>query len=553
MENLNFNEIFPIEIKLHIFSYLNFGDIIAISTVCKEWLEITKMDDFQNKISIRFSGVYLSDIKEPASLFLNKTRPFRNLILKDCEMEYCNNFLKTMGSTLKSITFELCNKMSPIHFITIIDNIENLKELSIKNWWGFEKFELLDTNDNNSKILYLNYIEREKHALSKLEKLHLHVKNSSAFQEIAVRLTEVNELTLKDIYFDFSGPMPLHKTYVWYNLLMLDKLNLKRFELNGHFFPSEEFFQFLIRQKNLKELHLRGLHYLHDEQVDLIANNLEFLEVLKVPFCYHVSNRSLESLLKLKYLKKLEISNSVQHEAGIDDVVTDEGIQRTIARQNNDRLLELSLGSIKLCDKQMSLIVPKLKNLTSLDIEASDIDNDKITDESIQIIIKNLKWLKNLNLKNNIMITDYGLTGLNQLSNIVDGVPISNLKGLISLNLKNCNKLTDISLIHGIKFLELRQLSIGELPSYKMIDNTLVFINSTNFTENGFKALAKNCPSLENLNFSTNNWNYLATLSIFPRLTQYIMYKNCIKCERTLQFNSIDRRHVCIMCNVNVD
>ena len=67
------------------------------------------------------------------------------------------------------------------------------------------------------------------------------------------------------------------------------------------------------------------------------------------------------------------------------------------------------------------------------------------------------------------------------------GSSIQKVKGLRRLNLKGCNKITDVTLKYGLKFIELRSLSLSNCQQISLI---------------GISSLVLNCPAIEELDLS---------------------------------------------------
>lgn len=82
-------------------------------------------------------------------------------------------------------------------------------------------------------------------------------------------------------------------------------------------------------------------------------------------------------------------------------------------------------------------------------------------------------------------LSDFGFTGCSSDGKRFES--IKNLKGLRVLRSCGLYKLTNFTLIDSFQFLELKEL---------------YFARCSGFTENGLKALAQNCPSLEILELS---------------------------------------------------
>jgi Leucine Rich repeat len=122
--------------------------------------------------------------------------------------------------------------------------------------------------------------------------------------------------------------------------------------------------------------------------------------------------------------------------------------------------------------------------LLELDLAGS---SNSVTDYSIQLIFSNMSRLRLLNLDCCGKVTDDGIVGNINSSDVYYPNSILFLSGLRYLNLTRCYKISDVTLKRGLQLIELREISLARCQL---------------ITEDGIESLARNCPSLESIDLT---------------------------------------------------
>lgn len=176
------------------------------------------------------------------------------------------------------------------------------------------------------------------------------------------------------------------------------------------------------------------------------------------------------------------------------DRVTDLGLLEGLIPKGKNffGLKELYLGLLP----YMSILAvyrlsQQYDELQVLDLSGS---SNSITDEALQMIFRYQLKLKHLNLDCCAKISDFGITGLSEqseLGNCQNYVPytINNLKKLSYLNIAGCYQITDKSFIKTFDLPELKEINLSRCH---------------NITEEGIKQLCKKCPFIETIDLSEN-------------------------------------------------
>ncbi|KAL3860392.1 hypothetical protein ACJMK2_010517 [Sinanodonta woodiana] len=280
-------------------------------------------------------------------------------------------------------------------------------------------------------------------------------------------------------------------------------------------------------QKSLQALDLSGCVHLKDGALKMIASELHHLQILKLNKCRLITDGSVKQLSQLSQLQVLDLCECYH--------LSTNGLTLGLC---NDRKLSACLthlnlsGCANITDKFVVQLCQYAVSLVHLDLASCFL----ISDRSVHAISSYLKHLRFLRLAWCKEITDLGLLGLlmndistdsdhnhdngicrctrkyksteifkkpttdldkdstltvRQIQNLMQSGHVvnklSNISGLQYLDLSNCSKLTDLGLTQAIQFQELRVLQL------EMVHGV---------TDEGMIMIAKNNPSLEELNLS---------------------------------------------------
>ncbi|XP_002061505.3 F-box/LRR-repeat protein 3 [Drosophila willistoni] len=427
----------PLEIISKIFSYLGFTDLLAGGATCQRWHCALDQSEFKGRTRVCFSKCVLSDQHSPAVDLMRSERYFRHFVFEDVTLGQVQELMTFIGRTAQSLALDNVD-LSDKQLYGILRLLPHLKVLSVKRCLPlFMSANFLDSQTNGicelaahlSGIKELTLCENQYLTDAILLRLtsfmpSLEVINMSgcqiAFHNAIHRRFYPNEassgpsesvLTFKYILniltqqrrtlrsLDFS------QTLIGQSLLEVIELNLKLEslylagcrQLNANTIRS-----FLASQPELSILDLSGTVCLNDENLAIIVQTNTQLTHLKISNCAGITNAGAAHLYRLKNLKSLDISSC--------NGITSSGITEGVAREENSILVELNVSYLQICEECIKSIASNLRSLRILHL--SHCING-VTDEAIQFVIGQLRWLRELSLENCCRITDVALTGIN--------------------------------------------------------------------------------------------------------------------------------------------
>ncbi|XP_054739046.1 uncharacterized protein LOC129245089 [Anastrepha obliqua] len=553
----------PMEVIVYIFRYLDQADVQAAGRTCLRWREATFDMEFTKKILVRFTKLCLSDKIPPALDYIKSNRPFRNYHFEEITFGGVKQIMKHIGNTAEEVIFDnvdlgdkqfcdIMRQLQTIHSLTITrcsqlfmsgSFLENEDRLTLGI--SFAKIRHLSLKDNQylSDAILLRLTEMIESIYS-LDLSGCHIAYHNAIQrrfypndgrivasesiltfKFIVRILTMHQQHLRRLNLSntlIGAPSLNALSMLKSGGLRLHSLGLAKCrQIN-----SVSLKAFLEWQTSLLELNLSDVVRVDDSCLDVIVKNLSLLQDLDISGCVNVSNDGVSLLSTLKHLKCLNISRC--------DGIQSKGITHGIASTRNVILQNLQMTHLMVCEEAIKTLAENFPELRVLNLEQCV---NGVTDESVQSIIKNLHWLRELSLVNCSRITDAALTGINithlvsvpnshsspdspgplsfptfvegdslnglnqsfkislrskaeeeivrdanrkkamfaayELNLIeeynVDGYNLKKLRGLRTLKLSGCNKITDVSLKYGIKFLELRYLSLSNCPQISLI------------------------------------------------------------------------------------
>lgn len=145
---------------------------------------------------------------------------------------------------------------------------------------------------------------------------------------------------------------------------------------------------FLQTQSLLRQLDLSETHCVTDALIECLVDSAPLLDTINFKGCSKISNSGAMLLTKLPRLRSLNLSHC--------DGIGSEGIMQGIARVPNITLRELHMSHLNLCEECIKLCAQNLTQLRVLNI-GNCING--VTDDSVQCLIENLRWLRELNLE----------------------------------------------------------------------------------------------------------------------------------------------------------
>ncbi|XP_017472946.1 PREDICTED: EIN3-binding F-box protein 2 [Rhagoletis zephyria] len=471
---LSYGEL-PMEIILHIFRYLSAADMQIAGRTCQRWREATFNTEFTKRVLVRFSKLCLSDMLTPAKDYAKSEMPFRNFCFEEISFGPVQQAMSHIGSTAKEIIFDNVD-IGVKQFCEIMRLLPNITSLKITHCsqlfmsgsflenepgLSFANIHHLSLSDNQyiSDAILMRLTEMLESIYS-LDLSGCHIAYHNAIQR-RFYPNEGDILPCESILtFKFIiRILALHHEHIrclnFSNTLIgapaLSALcELERGELHLHRLGLAKCRQLnaislnllLTSQTNLLVLDLSDTICVNDSCLDVIVKSVSSLQELNIAGCVNISNEGASLLNKLKNLKHLNVSRC--------DGIQSDGLTNGVAATLNVTLLILHMSHIQVCEEAIKVLA---KNLPELRVLNLGYCVNGVTDESVQSIIQNLRWLRELSLESCFRITDAALTGINitqlvrapNLRNSLDGIQsYSNLENRDCLN--KSNQLFKISL-----------------------------------------------------------------------------------------------------------
>lgn len=456
------------------------------------------------------------DLSSCNSLFMSGS-----LLEKNSEMQILKNTLTNVIEVdLSSIRY-----LSDATFNRIVTVCENVEKLSFASTQiSFKGHE---------------YIHESNHVANSTVLTYKNILNFIASQK-CLKSLNFSRTLIEDCHIE--------------ELVLSLKLHLQELFLLGCRNVSDEGISIICKhQPHLVSLDVSECPDLTNKSVMVIAMTMKLLKNLYLNKCKQLTDSAAANLSNLKHLQVLDLSECFQitSDGLIKGLCVDEAVTSHITNLNLNCCSGITDNFVeKACDC--------LPLLTNLDLASCF----NITDRSVHAISRRLKYLQYLRLAWCIQITDLGLMGLlsdehDHIQQHVDGickctrknsstiifkkptdkkkkesaedvkrnsinsglipVALSSLTGLRYLDLGNCKQLTDTSLVHVIKFPELKFLSLCMIP---------------NLTDDGIIQIVRNNPSIEELNISQCAMLTDAAMETVTRHLQRLQTLNVFGCDK---------------------
>ncbi|GFS47243.1 f-box domain-containing protein [Trichonephila inaurata madagascariensis] len=459
----------PPEVLTHIFQFLNGGDRLKVSQVCKKWLQTINFPELLCDVKIQFGG----EVDEGFKLFSRMTRRFQwfsfcKIVIGNSAIEFLekySNQLVTLsfidcsgGESQSQSEFKgkklRCDNLKTLHVLnsdipSLFASLPNVTTLTLHIFFGQSDYFLSELTKCLFKLerllLGLDYrlpFKKEPRKRFRLDEEALE-KNKSVFTFSSVELLiEKNRKTLRDV--DFT----LYKVTTQFLLRISEIEGLKlRSMLFPHKLLSSYIPKFCEMQSSLMHLDLSFLSRDTDFIVSAVCKCLPNLQVLIIRENPKI-DRCIIEVFQLQNLVKLDVSGSRN--------ISECNYQVAVANLKTFKLKYLNLPFAKISDGSLFNLLKCNQNIRHLD--ASGI---RVSNETLNMICQKLTLLKCLILKSCPTISDSGLTGeLENYSDSLTATPLFNLKYLTELNLSQNNLITNQGCIKAIRFRKLANLSL---------------------------------------------------------------------------------------------
>ncbi|XP_068241936.1 F-box/LRR-repeat protein 2-like isoform X4 [Palaemon carinicauda] len=501
----------PYEVLSGIFYYLGVSDLLAASSVCKQWREAAA-----SLLSKRVTIMITDDAAPAVETFLASSIVYQNWVFKELDVSFEGRFAdlwRKMSHDTKSLMLlnADCNERS---FISLLKSCVQLKELRLNGLAHLLMPGNLLNNPEDVEVLAsaLKHVTRLHLACSRyltdclfsrlmsvvgsLTKLSLAGCQISFHSAIFKRFypadgrvqasdhvltfdhilnyIEKNASTLREISLGRTSvdSESLHK------LSKVPGLKLESVHLMSCDQLSKSGIQLLCKnQQFITDLDLSLCSRITDYAVLSVRDNLHCIKKLNLRRCRGITENGIRELRQLKHLEELNISHL--------EAVSSESVEEALGKEPRPKLKWLSVASLDLEWKAVASIAAMAPNLLHLDISMCVAG---VNDKSVQAICESLTKLQVLYLNGCTAVSDIGLAGHGLGQKDVQSTELSlenfgiKEKGLQELNLCGCKKITDITLVYAVKFRELRYLNLSHCQG---------------IAQDGIESVARECPSLE--------------------------------------------------------
>ncbi|XP_053683098.1 uncharacterized protein LOC128733496 [Sabethes cyaneus] len=433
----------PMEILVKIFGYLTAADRLAAGTTCKRWLEATQYQQFVNDICLNFYKTHFSDSCSPVCNLLASTRTFQNIVFSQVEFHETEQFFTCFGENILELTFKACD-IRERTFNSILMLVPNLRALRVEGCrellMSGRLFDSVKQDDlaqalQNLTTLSLAYNRYLSDALFKrivsltpnLVNLDLSGCPISFHKGLyrkfyPIQLDDASESVLTFHYISqFLERQADKLKTVNFSLTLIDgdslemlagfkNLRLDTLDLNSCDQLTNSGITALAQQQtSLQHLDFSKSVRFTDSCLHKICLNLTNLKSLNLRRCRALTDLGIKELVNLPKLQALDISEC--------ESITGQGIINGIASKPSSILLELYVSALNLCESSVIKIAETFPSLRVLDLSYCF---HSISDLCLQMIFKNLIWLRHLNLDYCDKISDSAMTGVGMLSKVRD-------------------------------------------------------------------------------------------------------------------------------------
>lgn len=403
--------------------YLSPGDLLEASLTCRRWFNASLDPKFMSRIQIVFDKLQLDqDPSSPSNAFAESMRYYTKIYLNQVDLDQTNlDFWRRFGEFFTDVVFDSC-ELREKTFNTILRQLKNLESLEINNCR--ELFM--------SGRLFKDLHDRE--AISCGNVKHISLKHNrylsdALFSRIMNTMRNVESLNLSGCHISFHGGL-FRKFYPEYqqdasenvltfyyiikfiesHAIHLKCLDLSETLIDGNALTklaqvthlkleklilkscdqltNSGISSFVCLQNTLYELDLSHSVRLTDPSLIQICQTLTQLKSLKLRRCRALTDQSIKEIRLLKNLTCLDISEC--------DVITSKGFIEGIASEPNDRMIELHVSALNICETAVIKLAECLKNLRLLDLSFC---KNAVTNLALQVIFKHLIKLRTLNLE----------------------------------------------------------------------------------------------------------------------------------------------------------
>ncbi|KZC07444.1 F-box/LRR-repeat protein 4, partial [Dufourea novaeangliae] len=436
----------PIDIIIHILSYLPTSDRMSARLVSHSWREASLAMKFVDQEALVLGRPRAYNLCRIMEILQHSTRPFYHFVFREVELKKNMPVWDQYGPHMKSLVL-LCCDLSEKTLVEILKYCSSLKVLRINACREclMSGRLLEDENDikelsetfQNLQELSLGYNRFLSDALfNRLVSICLNLKSlslmgcqisfhSGLYKKFYPRnritlpeasnsvLTFLNTLhylkrqahKLKHLNFGYT----LIDGTALATLSSVEDLKLESLMLQGCYQLTIEGIKGLTQhQTSLKVLDLSFCVRITDASLLCICKNLTKLETLRIKRCRAVTDTGVQYIRLLENLKELDISEDEQLTG---DCIThglyeDYDMEKIVQKRN---MQIFSANALHLHEESVECISRSFPNLRVLELSYCF---SGVTDKTIQMIFKELVHLQTLKISHCDKVSDVGLTGM---------------------------------------------------------------------------------------------------------------------------------------------
>lgn len=429
---------------LHIFGFLSGdSDIQDAGLVCKRWAEASQHRKFIKNRVIHFAQVSLQDELLPILRFIQSNRLFVNITFEQAEFGRCDKFWDIFGSRIEEISLLHCD-ISEKSLVYLLSNVPGLKSLQID---GCRELlmagRLFETEQDqillrealrnvtalsmpNNRYLSDALFSRIVIVMGNLEKLDLSGCHISFHKGLYKRFypkafgIDASESILTFLHISkFIAIAAAHLKHLNFSSTLIDGTALETLASTENLslnsitlrqcdqLTNPGIVKLIQSQVALQHLDLSFSVRITDHCVAEICQVLPNLKTLKLRRCRALTDYSVVEMAKLEQLEVLDISEC--------EAITGKGLAEGIAAKPRPKLKELYISALNICEKSIIKVSESCPYLLVLDLSFC---LNAVSDVCIQMIFKNLVWIRQLHLDTCERLSDAGMTGAEMLEKL---------------------------------------------------------------------------------------------------------------------------------------